>query len=465
MCDWQPAEQESKSSHVATHPATSVPAAQPGAHPRLVPSAEPLGELRETVSGFSRYSNLLKALPPQEKSKIETLARRVVAGQDSSAQPIRRIQIIGHADLDTPRRPAYEKKISLERARRVRTALAAAIERLSATGPSKLRALPPYSTRVQWDWSGVGATQLVVPAPASEADRARNRRVEIILTPLSRHQFTQAFAIRASTAQKPIDMWKATIENEIHEFCSRIGQEEINRHNCAAAVNHAARILGATAPKPLRCNLVVGGNFVDSKNYHSPLHEPPSKLKCCTFNAPCDKEPYASGCGHCAGGIGPYLILQYHPVLAKVVEQVRCVLDRGCLAVAGVLSGICDDKPDAGCARKTRADLIWKECPEHWLLIIGYADDPAKQGNYTFVFWDSARMSPLHTCGHEFGLLYYNRQENRLSTAPTMKFMDVDKDGYHPWPYPAPGHYYTQKRYQVLKLGASGPYRDQARAC
>jgi hypothetical protein len=214
----------------------------------------------------------------------------------------------------------------------------------------------------------------------------------------------------------------------------------------------------------------VGGNFVDSKQYQAPLHDPPSSLKCCAFNAPCDKEPYKSSCGHCVIGTGPYLIVQYNPNLAGAVEKVRCALDRGCLAVAGVLSGICDDKPDAGCARKTKADLIWKECPEHWLLIIGYAGDPSGRGNYTFIFWDSARMSPLHTCGHEFGLLFYNRSENRLSTGPTLGFfMNVDKEGYHWWPYKLPQqpetHWYTQKRYQVLKLGASGPYREQVREC
>lgn len=439
------------------------------AHPLLTPSPEQNRPHRETVSGFTRYSNSVKTLPPGERGKIEDIARRVVASHRQGRQAIRWIQTIGHADLDTPRRLAVERKISFERALSVRTALAAAIERASRAGPSVLAPLPPYSTRIQWEWSGLGASKLVVPAPRTEAERARNRRVEIILTPPPRHQFTLAYSV-PTAALTPIEMWKAKIEKEIHEFCSRIGTENIDRHNCAVAVNRAAAILGASAPKTLKCNLVMGANFVGSKHYHSPLHDPPASLRCCAFNAPCDREPYKSGCGHCAGGIGPYLIVQYHPVLADAVEKVRCLLDRGCLAVAGVLSGICDDKPDRGCAAKTRADLIWRECPEHWLLIIGYADDPAGQGNYTFVFWDSARMSPLQvdTCepGHQFGLLFYNRLENRLSTAPTLAYIDVDRDGYHPWPYPRrQEHGYTQKRYQVLKLGASGPYRDQARAC
>ncbi len=279
-----------------------------------------------------------------------------------------------------------------------------------------------------------------------------------------------SFAVPASVTVSPGKVWVAQIESAIHQFCSRIGSEEINRHNCAAAVNRAAAILGGSAPKLLKCNLAVGANFVAAKSYRSPFHDPQDPKKCCGFNAPCDRQPYKSGCGHCAGGTGPYLIVQYGPALAGSVEKVRCVLDRGCLAVAGVLSGICDDKPDVGCERKTRPDLVWKECPEHWLLIIGYADDPSGKGNYTFVFWDSARMSPIHTCGHEFGLLYYNVAENRLSTGPTLAMMTCDRDGYHPWPYPIPTdkylrHWYTQKRYQVLKLGASGPYKPPTRAC
>lgn len=442
-----------------------MPAVRETAQPHLTPSPQQTPRYQETISGFTRYSNALKALPPRERSKIETLARRVLASHRQGQQPVRRIEIVGHADQDTPRRPAVEQRMSVDRALRVRTALAAVIDRLSTTQSSGLP-LPPYSTRIQWDWSGAAASRLAVPSPRNEAERSRNRRVEITLTPLPRHRFTVGSAVPDREASSPMDAWKTQIESAIREFCARIGTEEINRDNCANAVNEAARRLGKSAPKGLNCNLVVGANFVDSKDYRSPIHVPPASLKCCAFNAPCDKEPYKSSCAHCAGALGPYLILKYGAVLANSVEKLRCALDRGCLAAAGVLSGICDDKPDAGCGRKTRKDLVWKECPEHWLLIIGFADDPSGRGNYTFVFWDSARMSPLQVCGHQFGLLYFNRSENRLSTAPTLAYMDVDKDGFHPWPYPQPqGTWYTQKRYQVLKLGVSGPYRAQTRAC
>jgi len=447
-----------------------MPAVKEATPPQLIPGAQQAPPYREIISGFTRYSNALSTLPPGERGKIERLAQRVLDSHRQGRQPMRWIQIVGHADLDTPRRPSVEQKMSTDRALRVRTALAAAIDRLSTARSSTLP-LPPYSTRLQWDWSGAGASQLAVPSPRNEADRSRNRRVEITLTPLPRHQFTIAYAVAAREASSPMDTWKAQIEGVIREFCSRIGPEEIDRHNCAAAVNRAASILSASAPKALNCNLVVGATFADSRNYQSPFRSPPASLKCYTYNAPCDKEPYQSTCAHCAGTLGRYLILQYGAGLANSVEKLRCVLDRGCLAVAGVLSGICDDKPDVGCSRRTSKDLVWKECPEHWLLIIGYADDPSGRGNYTFVFWDSARMSPLHVCGHEFGLLYFNRSENRLSTAPTLAYMDVDKNGFHPWPYPLTQepdplqHWYTQKRYQVLKLGASAPYRTQTRAC
>jgi len=456
-------------------------AVQVAARPHLVPTPQPTPSYRETISGFTRYGKSLESLPPSEHGKIESIARRIVASHRYARRPlIGAIQIFVLVVRQTPRRPSVEQKVSLERAVRVRTALAAAIERISKAESSRLAPLPPYSTRTQWDWTGVGASQLAIPFPRNEVERSRNRRVEIILTPPPRHHFTLSYSVPAIHALTPLDMWKAKLEHDVYDFYSRIGKEDIDRHNCADAVNRAAEIVGASAPKTLNCNLVSGADFVRSKDYRAPFRIPPASLKCCAHNVPCDKEPYASGCGLCAGGIGPYLILQYHPVLKEAVERVRCVLDRGCLVAAGVLSGICDDKPDVGCARKlkqqNRADLIWKECPEHWLLIIGYADDPAGLGNYTFTFWDSARMSPIHFDdgafgGHAFGFLYYNRTENRLSTGPTLAFMDVDKDGYHPWPQPMPNqpgllrHWYAQKRYQVLKLATSGPYREKVRDC
>ena len=124
-----------------------------------------------------------------------------------------------------------------------------------------------------------------------------------------------------------------------------------------------------------------------SKEYRTPFSR---TFKCCNQSVDCSVELYRTRCGHCAGQdvpTGLYLILRYNPaLLARAVARAKCILDQGCVVRAGVLSGICDDKADLGCARVTAAAEVWRSCPEHWLVIIGYV------GN-AFVFWDSAEQA------------------------------------------------------------------------
>jgi phosphatidylserine/phosphatidylglycerophosphate/cardiolipin synthase-like enzyme len=128
--------------------------------------------VRETVSGFPRYSNLVRLLPAKEQQKINQIARLIVNSYSSGQQPIRTVQLIGHADKDTPRRPDFEKKISGDRALEVQKALINAINN------------PVISSQISWERISLGATQLLVATPQTEAERMRNRRVKISLIAL-----------------------------------------------------------------------------------------------------------------------------------------------------------------------------------------------------------------------------------------------------------------------------------------
>lgn len=121
--------------------------------------------VRETISGFSRYSN---AIPPQERPKILRIAKLIVQSF-SSRQPIRTVQLVGHADRDLQRGANFEKKISGDRALQVKKQLIDSIGN------------PRIAARISWQIKAVGATQLAVPNSKTENDRRRNRRVDIFV--------------------------------------------------------------------------------------------------------------------------------------------------------------------------------------------------------------------------------------------------------------------------------------------
>lgn len=130
------------------------------------PSSSSRGQtIRETIGGFSRYSN---AIPLQERPKILRLAQLIVQSYKSGS-PIRTMRLVGHADRDVQRGANFERKISGDRALAVQKALIKVINN------------PRIASQIQWQRDAVGASQLVVTHPATEKDRQRNRRVEIIM--------------------------------------------------------------------------------------------------------------------------------------------------------------------------------------------------------------------------------------------------------------------------------------------
>jgi len=409
--------------------------------------------LRVNVSGFTRYSNAVRSLPPSEQRKIESIARFVVTSLNGRRPRVDRIELVGHADTDTPRRPAFEKQVSVERAQQVRAALASAINRVAASLPGPAQ-LPPFSSRIDWGIYGAGAARLVVPHARTESDRARNRRVEIAVygRPVGRVRIARRNEFVAETSEA--DM----VESIIQEFLNRIGDADIDRKNCFAAGTKVIELLRPGAPKKLSCSPNFGAPFAMSKKYLAPFSD---KIRCCPqenclspTRVDCTVKANSVACGHCSGTDGPYLIVGYHPgSLSNAVERAKCVLDQGCVVRAGVLSGICDDKPDCGCAKRKGMppNEVWRMCPEHWLVIIGYVGDK-------FVFWDSAGVSNLWRGGHEFGLLHYNRSENRLTTGADLSKMDVNPRGRHTFDT-------KQWRYQVLQLQTGGRYKPAVRSC
>jgi outer membrane protein OmpA-like peptidoglycan-associated protein len=407
--------------------------------------------IHETVSGFSRYSN---AIPPQERAKILRLAQLIVQSH-RSGQPIRTIRLVGHADRDIQRGANFEKKISGDRALSVQAALSSMIERLSQSISAAYYPMPPISTRINWQQISAGATQRLIQTPKSELERTRNRRIEILMSPM-RQLSPSLLTRRTNFSLSTQTSLSSNIETQIEEFCSRIGSKEIDRSNCFKAVGEVIQILSAKVPKNHTCVLGYSGSqLIEAKQYHTPLSR---NVTCCPWQTNyyklCETAKYKNTCGHCSGSDGKYLVLKYKP-LAQVIKTLKCSLDRGCVVRAGVLSGICDDKPDMGCAKRLdNKSTIWRDCPEHWILILGYDGDQ-------FLFWDSSRASAIARCGHEFGLLHYNSSENRLTTAPpTVKvdLMAVNPSGFHVFDE-------RQKRYQVIALQTGGPYKESMGRC
>lgn len=412
-----------------------------------------------TISGFGRYRSDVAALAPAERAKIAALAAQVLWSFGPDRTPVRSIELTGHADRDAARGPAFESTMSRERALNARAALAEAIDRQSTEDLSAEPPSPPFSTRLHWRVVPRGATQLQVPNPRTEVERARNRRVEIALRPAD---VTPARRLAFATGSPGGESLEWTFPFMLR--FSKIVPADINATNCCKAVQTASRLLAESAPPRQACSSFnfYGSQLVTAREGQAPLS---ATRKCCQWTGSywqlCRTEPGRSGCAHCGDVPGPHLVLKYaKQELQKAVDRIKLALDQGCTVAAGVLSGICADKPDVGCARTAKSEA-WRQCPEHWLLIIGYHQD-------TFLFWDSSKASALQTReGHHFGLLEYDRDAPRLSTARAVAGADrlaVDTSGFHILGYPS---VHSQKRYQVLDLRNSAPCSawDAARRC
>jgi phosphatidylserine/phosphatidylglycerophosphate/cardiolipin synthase-like enzyme len=120
------------------------------------------------IDSFSRYSPLI---PARHRAKIAAIAVAIEQSYRPGDIPIVALQLVGHADRDLAREvrePGYAQRISGDRARRVERALKAHLR-------------GDLASRVSFEVAAAGARAPVVANPLTEADRRRNRRVEITL--------------------------------------------------------------------------------------------------------------------------------------------------------------------------------------------------------------------------------------------------------------------------------------------
>lgn len=149
--------------------------------PMSAPSADKI------ISGFPEYQ---EHLTHEQHRELNQIARQIVESQ-SGPNPISAVVITGHADRDLrPNNPnrkpgethaQFEMRISEERAKAGRSLLRAKIRQLARSlGAGVLLNELLFDPR-RMKVVAMGASDLLVPNPASEADRRLNRRIEIFL--------------------------------------------------------------------------------------------------------------------------------------------------------------------------------------------------------------------------------------------------------------------------------------------
>jgi outer membrane protein OmpA-like peptidoglycan-associated protein len=458
--------------------------------PRFTPQPPPVNPvqhpIRFTISKFPRYTHSAAALPLAERKKLFQIARIILESHQSQKRPIRRVLLVGHADFDTPRRPDFEQRVSLRRALSVEAALIQAVEFLSSPDRSQPPPRPLYSRRIHWKERGFGATEPIVPAPRTEAERALNRRVEITLNPSSPVTARRRTLLVGQGQPSPSPVTKK-LEDAIDRFrkcvvrdkCCGFDEQStwkykdlhdgnsppdtIGPQNCFCAVTEAAcRLSKGSIPQP-KLPPSFFGDFVGSKDLRAPYSK---QMSCCThrddFRQQCAaSKTYNARCTHCFTDPAPRLVIKYRQqALDQAVSTLKTAIDAGFLVRAGVLSGICDDKPDLGCVAAIKKSnpsalgAVWKLCPEHYILII------ARDEN-TFLFYDSSHASVLVRGEFTFGLLFYDSSDVRLSTAKSSSNLNVGSWGFHTNlgftdPAPPTKDPQDQKRFQVLNLAVTG---------
>ena len=120
------------------------------------------------IRGFNQYSDDIRLLPPSQQNKLAAIAAEIANSQSGApgVAPVTQVIVVGHADLDATRErrePGFLQYMSEKRAAAVVLDLACRTKGIT---------LIP---------SGRGARVLAVPAPRTEAERACNRRVEVVL--------------------------------------------------------------------------------------------------------------------------------------------------------------------------------------------------------------------------------------------------------------------------------------------
>lgn len=207
----------------------------PAGHTPLCPKP-----IVDTISRFPRYQNTVRSLPPAEQQKIIRLAGLIRRSFRPSCRPFVTVRLVGHADRDVQRGPRFEQQISLERARTIHQALVRSI------GNREI------SSRIAWQPSGAGATSLLVPNPRTEAERARNRRVEI--------ELSAGAPVPGDATNRPV--------RTLAKF--EVGQARL-RPSHAMAINHVAHHIVASWRQrtPIRTVRLVGHTDITEKAPHN----------------------------------------------------------------------------------------------------------------------------------------------------------------------------------------------------
>lgn len=144
------------------------------------------------VYGWTQYKQRVEELPSDQQAILRKIGNEIRMSYQSGCQPIRMVQVFGHADWDTPRNPQREKHMSDERARIVTSWLKNYVGRSIAL-------------KITWQSKGFGATKLKTP-PTTEGNRRQNRRIEIFLgtssmgkTPTVRISVSPSFSKNSTT--------------------------------------------------------------------------------------------------------------------------------------------------------------------------------------------------------------------------------------------------------------------------
>jgi hypothetical protein len=127
----------------------------------------PVGQpTHRTVYGWGQYRRKVEELPPNQQAVLKSIGDQIIASQ-KSGRPVKTVDVCGHADWDTPRNPQREQQMSEERAQMVTQWL------MKYIGDT-------LTNQILWFQRGMGATQLKA-SPTTEANRQKNRRVEVYL--------------------------------------------------------------------------------------------------------------------------------------------------------------------------------------------------------------------------------------------------------------------------------------------
>lgn len=124
--------------------------------------------IKQTIYGWSQYKRQIEELPNDQQAILKNVGDVILTSYKIGGQPVRTVNIYGHADWDTPRNPLREQQMSDKRAQMV-------------TNWLKNYVNGKIASQITWNTRGFGASQLIAQ-PITEANRRQNRRVVIEMT-------------------------------------------------------------------------------------------------------------------------------------------------------------------------------------------------------------------------------------------------------------------------------------------